>query len=100
MKSSTLLILLITSFLIFELVKAEEKSTEKSSNDINLLKKNTINQKRMLQQDLFDLEKIAKEIENLNKPSNAFTVVILVYLALIIIGAILVLVLVKPIIEQ
>ena len=54
-------------------------------------------------QSLSDLEssEIEKMISNCQqKPSKAFTAVFLVYMFLIIIGAILVLILVKPVIEN
>ena len=47
-----------------------------------------------------DLNRLVDMISNYQKPSKAFTAVFLVYMFLIIIGAILVLIFVKPVIEN
>ena len=46
------------------------------------------------------LNQIEEMLSNYQKPSKAFTAVFLVYMFLIIIGAILVLIFVKPVIEN
>ena len=72
MKASTLIILILSFILLFDSIKAQGVSLN-----------NTL--------DYF---------EKLLKPSKAFTIVLMIYMVLIIVGAILVLILIKPKIDK
>ena len=97
MKNKILFISILTFFLIFQLTKAQTSNTNKTSNTTkapDTTKSSTLD----IDNNLDFLENM--DLSEFTKPSKAFTAVILVYFGLIVVGAILVLVLVKPLIEN
>ena len=95
MKNSTLLISILTFVLLFEIIKTQKSNqTKNNTNPTTTLP--TSNPTKDLDLGVDDLS----SINDIYKPSKAFTAVLMVYMGLIIIGAILVLVLIKPKIEN
>ena len=92
MKNSTLLISILTFVLLFEIIKTQPKNN--NTNPITTIP--TSEPTEVLDSSLDGLS----SINDIYKPSKAFTAVLMVYMGLIIIGAILVLVLIKPKIEN
>ena len=91
MKGKVLFIYILSILFIFQLIKAEPTNT--IANDDTTKSPNTSSELPNLN---FGDEDLCQAL----KPSKAFTAVILVYFALIVIGAILVLVLVKSQIDN
>ena len=96
MKGITIFISLLYFILLIGIINAQNnkkeiKSTDSAESNIQADKNNSSDSK---DSSLDDRD------NELNRPSKAFTVVLMVYMALIIIGAVLVLVLVKPKIES
>ena len=91
MKNSTLLISILTFVLLFEIIKTQTKNNTNPTTTIP-----TSEPTEVLDSSLDGLS----SINDIYKPSKAFTAVLMVYMGLIIIGAILVLVLIKPKIEN
>ena len=85
MKTSTILLLIFSFIVLFESINAADK------ND-NPLASSGFDQKI--------IEETLKSLGYSYKPSKAFTAVLMVYMVLIIVGAILVLVLIKPKIDK
>ena len=94
MKGITKFISLLYFILLIGIINAQSEQKAANSNNNN----DTT--------DLLGVSEVADALVNanineyLNKPSKAFTAVLMVYMALIIIGAVLVLVLVKPKIDN
>ena len=82
MKTSTILLLIFSFIILFESITAANQATSSLPTDEKLL------------------EEMLKSLGYSYKPSKAFTAVLLVYMVLIIVGAILVLVLIKPKIDK
>ena len=110
MKARTLLITTFLLLMAFELINAsnsikkkETKKVKKFMQGINheLIKSNNVKKVRDLDDEEDDgpnpLYEACKEF---SKPSTAFTVVIIIYMILIIVGAVLVLVLLKGELEK
>ena len=95
MKNSTLLISILTFVLLFEIIKTQ---TNPSKNN-NTNPTTTIPTSNPTEDPDLSLDGLSS-INDIYKPSKAFTAVLMVYMGLIIIGAILVLVLIKPKIEN
>ena len=98
MKGITIFISLLYFILLIAIINAQNNKNEIKSTDnaeLNILSNLDFS-------DILNNSSLKSEIENLyyNRPSKAFTVVLMVYMALIIIGAVLVLVLVKPKIDN
>ena len=82
MKTSTILLLIFSFIILFESITTANQATSSLPTDEKLL------------------EEMLKSLGYSYKPSKAFTAVLLVYMVLIIVGAILVLVLIKPKIDK
>ena len=82
MKTSTILLLIFSFIILFESITAANQATSNLPTDEKLL------------------EDMLNSLGYSYKPSKAFTAVLLVYMVLIIVGAILVLVLIKPKIDK
>ena len=95
MKNSTLLISILTFVLLFEIIKTQTNPS-KNNNTNPTTTIPTSEPTEVLDSSLDGLS----SINDIYKPSKAFTAVLMVYMGLIIIGAILVLVLIKPKIEN
>ncbi len=94
MKGITKFISLLYFILLIGIINAQNSQNENNSKNNNLPTNST---------DAPDTTKVSNNFnieDYLNKPSKAFTAVLMVYMALIIIGAVLVLVLVKPKIDN
>ncbi len=85
MKTSTILLLIFSFIVLFESINAAGK-------DDNPLAVSGLDEKM--------IEEALKSLGYSYKPSKAFTAVLMVYMVLIIVGAILVLVLIKPKIDK
>ena len=83
MKTSTILLLIFSFIILFESINTAENGAGNS-----------------LPTDSQYLEEMLKSLGYSYKPSKAFTAVLMVYMVLIIVGAILVLVLIKPKIDK
>ena len=82
MKTSMIFLLIFSFIILFESIIAANQATSTLPTDEKLL------------------EDMLKSLGYSYKPSKAFTAVLLVYMVLIIVGAILVLVLIKPKIDK
>ena len=80
MKTSTILLLIFSFIILFESINTAGKNTAPSEEKL--------------------MEDMLKSLGYSYKPSKAFTAVLMVYMVLIIVGAILVLVLIKPKIDK
>ena len=87
MKESKIILLILCFILILQIIKCQGNTNTQNGTG------SSTNQNP----NYFDL---LESIDSLIKPSNAFTAVFLVYMFLIIIGAILILIFVKPLIEN
>ena len=96
MKNSTLLISILTFVLLFEIIKTQKNQNQTKNNTNPTTTLPTSNPTKDLDLGVDGLS----SINDIYKPSKAFTAVLMVYMGLIIIGAILVLVLIKPKIEN
>ena len=83
MKTSTILLLIFSFIILFESINTAGNGAENS-----------------LPTDSKLLEEMLKSLGYSYKPSKAFTAVLMVYMVLIIVGAILVLVIIKPKIDK
>ena len=83
MKTSTILLLIFSFIILFESINTAGNGEENS-----------------LPTDSKLLEEMLKSLGYSYKPSKAFTAVLMVYMVLIIVGAILVLVIIKPKIDK
>ena len=83
MKTSTILLLIFSFIILFESINTVGNGAENS-----------------LPTDRKLLEEMLKSLGYSYKPSKAFTAVLMVYMVLIIVGAILVLVIIKPKIDK
>ena len=95
MKNSTLLISILTFVLLFEIIKTQSNPTNNNKTNTTT----TLPTSKLTEDPDLSLDGLSS-INDIYKPSKAFTAVLMVYMGLIIIGAILVLVLIKPKIEN
>ncbi len=85
MKTSTILLLIFSFIILFESINTADNKNSAASG---------------LPSDEKIMDELLKSLGYSYKPSKAFTAVLMVYMVLIIVGAILVLVLIKPKIDK
>ena len=100
MKAKTILISLFFLFIAFELINTQNLNKKKPSTQIKRKMDNEEYSQISALQNIINKETTIKLCKEATKPSGAFTAVLMVYMVLIIAGAVLVLIFLKEELEK